>query len=150
MKQLLMVLLGGGLGSVLRYYLGTWLNQLGSGAYYWGTLSANVVACLVLGLLVGLGLAPSVVGQHPDAAKLYLYWPLLATGFCGGLSTFSTLMLEVAMPQSQQLTRQMEPTIFGQMGQLNFGYLVLTLVLGILSIWLGARLGQLLGSQLAV
>jgi fluoride ion exporter CrcB/FEX len=147
-KQLLMVLLGGGMGSVLRYYLGIWLNQLGGVAYFWGTLSANVVACLLLGLLVGLGLAPATLNQHPDVVKLYLYWPLLATGFCGGLSTFSTLMLEVAMPPSQQLTRQMAPSILGQIGQVNLGYLVLTLVLGILSIWLGARLGQLLGPQL--
>ncbi len=148
MKQLLMVLLGGGVGSVLRYYLGAWLNQLGGAAYFGGTLLANVIACLVLGFLVGLGLAPSVVAQHQNAAKLYLCWPLLATGFCGGLSTFSTLMLEVAMPQSQQLTTQMAPSMFGQIGPFNLGYLLVTLVLGILSIWLGTRLGQLFGPQL--
>ncbi len=86
----LLVFAGGGLGSALRYGLGKWAVGAGREAL-WGTLLVNVIACALLGWLAAetqrAGLSPNV--------RL-----LLATGFCGGLSTFSTFSLEaVALVQ---------------------------------------------------
>ena len=86
-----LVFVGGGLGAVARFAIGRW--AVGAGwAATWGTLVANVLACALLGYLVvefGRGLS------HP-------HWRLaLATGFCGGFSTFSTFGLEaVALLQA--------------------------------------------------
>ena len=80
----LAVFLGGGLGSVCRFALARW--AIGSGQeLIWATLGANVLACLVLGAL-----AAEIIGSgwRPD-------WRILvAAGFCGGFSTFSTFSLE--------------------------------------------------------
>ena len=54
MKSLLLVFFGGGLGSVVRFSLGKWINALHSHHFPWGTLVVNVMACFVLGLIIGL------------------------------------------------------------------------------------------------
>lgn len=80
----LLVFLGGGLGSICRYAIGLWM-QPWQGRFPWATLAANGLACLVLGALLGWHLS----GSLPERQKL-----LLATGFCGGFSTFSTFTAE--------------------------------------------------------
>jgi len=54
MKELLLVFLGGGLGSTVRFSLGRWVNALHNHHFPWGTLVVNVVACLILGFVIGL------------------------------------------------------------------------------------------------
>lgn len=82
--ELLYVFVGGGLGSVCRYGIGkvagVWESQVPL-----GTILANVVACLILGMLVGWSM------KHGEQKTLHLF---LAVGFCGGFSTFSTFSLE--------------------------------------------------------
>jgi CrcB protein len=75
-----LVFVGGGLGSVARYGVGL-LIQPYTPRFPLATLLANVAACLLLGILTGLQLR----GQLDESRRL-----LLATGFCGGFSTFST------------------------------------------------------------
>jgi fluoride exporter len=84
MKELLLVFVGGGLGSVGRYGLSVLLRPYAL-RFPWATLVANVLACWVLGMV----LAQVSAGRWSEAQRL-----LLATGFCGGLSTFSTFAAE--------------------------------------------------------
>jgi CrcB protein len=72
-----LVALGAGAGSALRYYLGRRLD----GAWHRGTLAANTLASLLLGVCVGWTL------DGPALA-------LAGAGFCGGLSTYSSLAVQ--------------------------------------------------------
>lgn len=85
MKQLLLVMLGGGIGSGLRFLIGKYLNPLWSG-FYLGTFLVNILGCLIIGLLLGISLKHQTTNPVQSA--------LLATGFCGGFTTFSTFGLE--------------------------------------------------------
>ncbi|HSR60536.1 MAG TPA: fluoride efflux transporter CrcB [Robiginitalea sp.] len=85
MKQLLLVILGGGAGSGLRYLVSQYLNPVVSG-FYLGTFLVNMLGCLLIGLLLGASLRNEFVSPVQTA--------LLATGFCGGFTTFSTFGLE--------------------------------------------------------
>jgi len=78
-----LVFIGGGLGCVIRYLIAECFTHP---SYPKGTLIANVISSLILGLLVGLFMK-EIIGNQ---SKL-----LLMTGFCGGFSTFSTYSLEV-------------------------------------------------------
>lgn len=85
MKNLILVFLGGGLGSIARYGLGLYFNSSQSGIPY-GTFMANVLGSLLIGII--LGLAARSQGLSDQAVLL------LATGFCGGFTTFSTFAYE--------------------------------------------------------
>lgn len=86
LRLLAAILVGGFCGTVLRAELeAVWTH--GATDWPWATLAVNVVASALLGAVATrLALRPA---RSPYAR------PLLATGLCGGLSTFSTLQLEV-------------------------------------------------------
>ncbi|MFM8741022.1 MAG: fluoride efflux transporter CrcB [Cytophagales bacterium] len=86
MRNFLLVFLGGGLGSVIRYVLGIWVNTLHQHHFPWGTLAANVLACFAVGLLIGLADHKQVISPATR-----VFW---VVGFCGGVSTFSTFSAE--------------------------------------------------------
>lgn len=85
MKQLLLVFVGGGFGSVFRYLLGKYLNSTESGIPY-GTFAANILGSLLIGIILGLAAKNEALTQNQTL--------LLATGFCGGFTTFSTFAYE--------------------------------------------------------
>ncbi|WP_430467685.1 fluoride efflux transporter CrcB [Winogradskyella ouciana] len=85
MKQLVLVFIGGGFGSVLRYVVGKWLNNPDSGLPY-GTFAANIVGSLLIGIILGLAAKNDTLTSNQTL--------LLATGFCGGFTTFSTFAYE--------------------------------------------------------
>ena len=85
MKQFLLVFLGGGLGSILRYWISKNLNSYYAN-FYLGTFLVNIIGCLLIGILIGLSLKHNYITQNQTL--------LLATGFCGGFTTFSTFALE--------------------------------------------------------
>ena len=85
MKSLVYVFLGGGLGSLFRFLLSKFITTSKNG-FPWSTLFANFIGCLLIGILLGWA-----IKNNNLRSDLYL---LLAVGFCGGLTTFSTLSLE--------------------------------------------------------
>ena len=85
MKALLLVFLGGGAGSALRYLAGKFLNNPEGGIPY-GTFIVNIIGSLIIGLVLGYALKNENLSNN-----LVL---LIATGFCGGFTTFSSFAHE--------------------------------------------------------
>ncbi|SFD20478.1 fluoride efflux transporter CrcB [Algibacter pectinivorans] len=85
MKNILLVFLGGGFGSSLRYIIGKYLNNPETGIPY-GTFAANILGSLLIGIILGLAAKNNTLSQSHTL--------LLATGFCGGFTTFSTFAYE--------------------------------------------------------
>lgn len=85
MKQLALVFVGGGFGSVLRFLIGKWLNNPESGIPY-GTFAANVIGSMLIGIILGLAAKNETLSPEQTL--------LLASGFCGGFTTFSTFAYE--------------------------------------------------------
>ena len=85
-KNIFLVLLGGGIGSVARYLLSYFLTKNNTTQFPWATFIANGFGCLLIGLLFGYIQKNNV---QNESLKL-----LLITGFCGGFTTFSTFSLE--------------------------------------------------------
>lgn len=86
LKPILAISLGSALGTLLRWLLGTKLNSLFP-AIPPGTVAANLIG----GYIIGVAIA--YFAQAPEIAP---EWRLLiVTGFCGGLTTFSTFSAEV-------------------------------------------------------
>jgi len=84
--MLLAVFVGGGTGAACRYGLGRFVGERYGGEFPLGTFLINVTGCFALGLL-----ATALAATRHDAA---LPTALLATGFLGGYTTFSTYALE--------------------------------------------------------
>ncbi len=87
MIHLLLVMLGGALGSGARYGVGRASLAAFGPAYPWGTLTVNLAGGLAMGLLAGL------VGRLAAGEEWRL---LLGVGLLGGFTTFSAFSLEVA------------------------------------------------------
>ena len=115
-RNLLLVALGGAIGSVLRYLLSS-INT----SFPWGTFGVNVLGSLLIGLFVGL-FSKGVLS--PDI-KL-----LLVTGFCGGFTTFSTFANESfgLMKAGDALQTAL--------------YIGASVMIGILAVWAGISLSK--------
>ena len=85
MKQLVLVFIGGGFGSIARFLLVKYFNSTSTGIPY-GTFLANIIGSLLIGLILGWALKNDTLSQNQTL--------LLATGFCGGFTTFSTFAYE--------------------------------------------------------
>ena len=85
MKSFLLVFLGGGLGSGLRYLVTITMNQY-SKVLPFGTFTVNMLGCLLIGLILGYAQRENTLTSNQTL--------LLATGFCGGFTTFSAFANE--------------------------------------------------------
>ncbi len=86
MTKLLMIAGGGAVGAVSRYYLAGWAQSLTRGTFPVGTLTVNVLGCLLIGMLGAFFGGPHLVRQE--------YRLLMMIGLLGGFTTFSTFGLE--------------------------------------------------------
>jgi CrcB protein len=85
MKNFLLVFIGGGFGSGLRYLIGKYLNS-SLGGFPIGTFTVNIIGSLLIGLILGYAAKENSLSQNQVL--------LLATGFCGGFTTFSAFAHE--------------------------------------------------------
>jgi CrcB protein len=83
------VAIGAAIGGVSRYYLSLAMTERLGDAFPWATLVINVTGSLLLGFLMRYALASPTTNVE---VRL-----LLATGFCGGYTTFSTFSYETAL-----------------------------------------------------
>jgi CrcB protein len=117
----LAVAIGGALGTVARYELAL-AEPVSSGRFPWATLVANIVGSFVLGVVVVV-----LAETRGSAGALRAF---LAVGFCGGLTTFSTWMVE-----SMLLTRDGD-------GATAALYVVVSLLVGLVSVAVGIGAGR--------
>jgi fluoride exporter len=123
----LLVLAGGMIGAPARYLADRAVQARHDTVFPWGTLAVNVFGSAVLGFLLG---AQRHLGLPAPAMAL------LGTGFCGGLTTFSTFGYETL--------RLLEDGALGEAGVNVIG----SLVAGVLAAWLGFLLaGALLARR---
>ncbi len=120
MKQLLLVGLGGGLGSMARYVFQRWTNNNFLHSFPWGTFGVNVIGCFLIGLFWGLSFKGF---DNNEQWKLFLM-----TGICGGFTTFSAFTLD-----GVGLIREQRYLLF-------FGYLAASVVIGLLATFAGMKL----------
>ena len=116
-KSMLLVGIGSFFGGSLRYFISTMMKNICGQGFPWGTLTVNLLGCLVFGLLFALF---SKYGT--TSSPWYL---LLTTGICGGFTTFSTFAHE-----SMQMLQN------GNTGGF-IGYVVASLIGGLLMVGLG-------------
>ena len=119
---LLFVGAGGFAGAVVRYLVALALPFLGTG-FPFGTLVVNVSGCLLIGFISELSITTTLVSP-----ELRL---LLATGFCGGFTTFSSYMFEII-----SLLRD------GEMLYASL-YLFGSIIGGVLCLYLGMQLAKI-------
>ena len=118
------LILGSVAGGVSRYAVGLAIGHAYESPFPFGTLSVNAIGCIIIGFLSSAG---GVKFPFPEEARL-----LLITGFCGGFTTFSALILETV-----SLSRG---GAWGMAGT----YLGASLALGFLAFFLGSSLGRLI------
>jgi fluoride exporter len=116
MKEWLAVFLGSGLGGAVRFGFSRWIKVSFATGFPWATLVANVCACVIVGFF-------SVYLIHKNVNKSLVL--ACTTGFCGGLSTFSTFSNETV-----QLINRNE-------WKLATLYVMISFVLTMLATWFG-------------
>lgn len=122
----MLVGVGGFLGSVLRYLVATYFTKSFSSVFPYGTFVVNIVGCFLIGVFYGLS-------EHYEGFSSE--WRLfLATGFCGGFTTFSSFSYENLL-----LLQRGEYLIF-------FAYAIGSFVLGLIAAFVGVFVVKLISS----
>ncbi|MEW6088163.1 MAG: fluoride efflux transporter CrcB [bacterium] len=125
MFKILLVGMGGFIGSIFRYLLGNWVTRLlNNPEFPYGTFTVNILGCLIIGFLGGVvnlrqGFAPE--------ARLFLF-----AGILGGFTTFSSFGYETFLLLNN-----------GKIWTAGFN-IVSQVVIGLIAVWVGYRLSGIL------
>ena len=122
MRNVLLVALGGGVGSALRAML-VWGTAARVGTSFpLGVLLVNVIGCFVFGIAIRYGVGTTAMS---DSTRL-----MITTGLCGGFTTFSAFSMDILEGLEQGRTVMITT------------YVCLSLILGVLAMLLGMTLGK--------
>lgn len=120
LKSFLIVGMGGMIGSMLRYLFSVIIRPA---SFPYATLTVNIIGCLVIGLVTGIVLK---TGTANDSWKLFL-----ATGLCGGFTTFSAFSIEcIGLIEQQRFAA-------------TAAYISLSIILGVAATFAGLQLAKL-------
>lgn len=119
-KHILMVGIGGAVGSMLRYATALFTLKYFHGIFPLATFIANIAGCFLIGLLMG-----TFSGDNINHHQLRL---LLVTGFCGGYTTFSAFSYENVLLFSNNN------------GLLAGSYIFASVIAGVGAVWIGLKI----------
>ncbi|MEO5946616.1 MAG: fluoride efflux transporter CrcB [Chitinophagaceae bacterium] len=121
-KNILLVGLGGGIGSMLRYISQRMSDKLYPIHFPWGTFAVNIIGCFLIGIFWGISFKSFETNEN---------WKLfLMTGLCGGFTTFSAFTLEgIGLLKEQKLA-------------LFFLYVAGSILVGLAATYLGMKISR--------
>lgn len=127
MFRIVLIFVGGGFGSVLRYLMQGWVQRLAAATFPLGTVIVNLTGCLAIGFLGGLFFGPRPINVDYRFAIL--------VGILGGYTTFSSFAWE-----TMKLSDDREFLY----ASLN---VIVSVAAGLAAVWLGKQLVQVLYSH---
>ena len=119
-KYIILIGIGGMAGSIARYITATYFAKFFPSHFPYGTFAVNMIGCLVIGIVFGLSARYS---WFTDDWRIFL-----ATGFCGGYTTFSAFALE-----NVQLLQHSNYLTFAL-------YSITSFIFGLLAVFIGLSL----------
>lgn len=124
MLNIVLVAIGGAIGSVARYLVGVWGVKLAGPNFPWGTITVNVVGAFLIGLMV------EMVARRFDASSEVRVF--IVTGIIGGFTTWSSFTLDAV--------------VLFERGDLGLAavYMLASLVVSFAAIFAGLALGRAL------
>lgn len=124
MQQYLLIAAGGALGSIARYWVGSAVSDRMGIRFPYGTFLVNLTACIIIGFSV------TYLDRRLDLSPAWRYF--IPVGFIGAYSTFSTYEWET-------LSSLRAGAFF-----LAALYAVGSLILGLVAVWCGSRLAEII------
>jgi CrcB protein len=122
MPQLLLIAAAGALGTLLRYAISQGTRSWNLAGFAWGTLLANALGCLLIGVILGIGKEREILSPGVMRA--------VTVGFLGALTTFSTFTADTTLLwRADQMMAAL-------------GYAVANLVAGFALFYLGGLIGR--------
>jgi len=122
--NLLIIGIGGFIGAVMRYLVSGWAHRIAGASFPYGTLTVNVLGSFLLGFFLIIAEGRFIIS--PQIRNL------IATGFLGAFTTYSTFSFETIMLLKEMMYAQ---------AILNIS---LNLIVGLFAIWMGITLARLI------
>ncbi len=122
MQKYLLIALGGALGSIARYWVGSTIGSRMGSRFPYGTFVINMTACIIVGFSV------TYLSKRVELSPAWRY--LIPVGFIGAYSTFSTFEWETLF------------TLRSGAFAIAALYALGSLILGLVAVWCGALLAE--------